>query len=203
MIIIFVARPLMNFAGCTPNLIEQCMLLVISTIAGLPFVTLLHIGTGFLQSIGKSFLNGFLHLVAYFLQTLIITPFLQYVIKVDVTLSNISQPIAQSTVGLIIFIMIFHGKYSLKPSFKMFFNKFSKETPKALIMALPMIPTALFAFLPATLILGFMTSAAASEKLRTDIIAVFTILQKFFMIGVALPKALSTGFLTAATHSMA
>ena len=43
-----------------------------------------------------------------------------------------------------------------------------------------MIPTALFAFSPATLILGFMTSAAASEKWRTDIVAVFTILSEIF-----------------------
>lgn len=64
--ITFISIPLMNFAGCTPDLIEQCNLLVISTIAGLPFVTLFHIGTGFLQSIGKPFLNGSLHLVGYF-----------------------------------------------------------------------------------------------------------------------------------------
>lgn len=41
--ITFISRPLMNFAGCTPDLIEQCNLLVISTIAGLPFVNLFHI----------------------------------------------------------------------------------------------------------------------------------------------------------------
>ena len=201
--ITFIARPLMNFAGCTPDLIDQCMLLVISTIAGVPISTLFHIGTGFLQAIGKPFLNGALHLVANCLQTFIITPFLQFIIQIDVTLSNISQPLAQSLVGLILFVLIFKGKYSLKPRLDMFFWHFSSETPKALLMSLPTIPSFLFALLPSSLILRFMTSASATDTLKTDVIAVFTILQKMFLIGMALPMALSIGFLTAATHSMA
>lgn len=202
-IVTFIARPLMNFAGCTPDLIEKCMLLIISTIAAIPFSTIFHVGTGFLQAIGKPVLNGFLHLVASCLQTFIITPFLQFVVRIDVTLSNISQPIAQSIVGIAIFTFIFKGKYSLKPTFQMFFNGFSNETPKALLMSIPMIPTQLFALLPSSLILRFMTSASSSDSHKTDVIAVYTILQKMFMIGMAIPSSLSIGFLTAATHSIA
>lgn len=202
-IITLIARPIMIFAGCTPDLIEQCMLLVISLIAGLPFSTLFHIGTGFLQAIGKAVMNGILHLIANCLQTFAITPFLQYVVKIDVTLSNISQPIAQSIVGMFVLIMIFKGKYSLKPNYKMLFNPFTKETGKSLLMSLPIIPTFIFGILPSSLILRYMTSASASDELKTDVIGVYTVLQKIFLIGMALPMALSIGCLTAATHSMA
>lgn len=198
----FIARPIMNFAGCTPDLIERCMLLIISSIAGLPFTTIFHISTGYLQAIGKAVLNGVLHLAANCLQTFIITPFLQFVLKIDVTFSNISQPIAQSIIGLIVFKKIFFGSYSLKPSFNMLFKKFSPETSKALIMALPMIPVWLYDLLPSSLILRFMTTASTSDKLKRDVIGVYTVLQKIFLFGMALPMALSIGFLTAATHSM-
>lgn len=201
-VITFIARPIMNFAGCTHELIEKCMLLIISSVAGLPFTTIFHISTGFLQAIGKAVLNGLLHLAANCLQTFIITPFLQFVLKIDVTFSNISQPIAQSIIGLIVFKNIFYGKYSLKPTFQMFFRGFCKETKKALIMSIPMIPVWLYDLLPSSIILRFMTIASTSDKLKTDVIGVYTVLQKIFLIGMGLPMALSNGFLTAATHSM-
>ena len=201
-LITFVAIPLMNFAGCTPNLIDQCMLLVISTIAGVPFATLFHIGTGFLQAIGKPFLNGALHLIANCLQTFIITPFLQFVIKIDVTLSNISQPISQGIIGLILFILIFRHKFTLKPTLNLFFTPFTKETLKALVMSLPMIPVFVYDLFPASLILRFMTSSSTSEEFKTDVIGVYTVIQKIFLIGYAPPLALSFGFLTAATYSI-
>lgn len=201
-IITFIARPIMNFAGCTPELIEKCMLLIISSIAGLPFTTIFHISTGYLQAIGNAVLNGLLHLAANCLQTFLITPFLQFVLKIDVTFSNISQPIAQSIIGLIVFRQIFQGKYSLKPSFQMWFRGFSSETIKALVMSLPMIPVWLYDLLPSSFILRFMTKASTSDQLKTDVIGVYTVLQKIFLIGMGLPMALSIGFLTAATHSM-
>ena len=192
----------MNFAGCTPDLIEKCMLLIISSIAGLPFTTIFHVSTGFLQAIGNAVLNGLLHLAANCLQTFIITPILQFVLKIDVTFSNISQPIAQSIIGLIVFIRIFRGKYSLKPSFQMWFSKFSHETWISLILALPMIPVWLYDLLPSSLILRFMTKASTSDQLKTDVIGVYTVLQKIFLFGMGLPMALLIGFLTAAMHSI-
>lgn len=202
-IITFCARPIMNFAGCTPDLIEQCMLLVISTIAGLPLYSLFHITTGFLQAIGKSVLNGLLHLVANVFQTFLLTPFLQFIVKIDVTLSNISQPIAQSIIGLFLFYRIFKGKYSLKPTFDMWFKPFSPETKVAFKMALPLIPTFVFALLPSTLILRYMTLASSTESLKTDVIGVFTVISKIFIMALALPAAISGGFLTIATHAIA
>ena len=202
-IITFIARPIMQFAGCTPNIIERCMLLIISTIAGLPFYSLFHIGTGFLQGIGKAVMNGLIHLAANILQTFIITPLILFVFKVDVTLVNISQPIAQSIIGFILFVFIFLGKFSLQPTFDMWFEPFSRETRKGMIMSLPLIPSFINALVPSSLILRYMTSACETEALKTDVIAVFTVILKIFMMGVALPIALSVGFLTTGTHSMA
>lgn len=202
-IITFIARPIMEFAGCTPNIIERCMLLIISTIAGLPFYSLFHIGTGFLQGIGKAVMNGLIHLGANILQTFVITPLLLFAFKVDVTLINISQPIAQSIFGIILFICIFNGRFSLQPTMQMWFFPFCKETRKGALMSLPLIPTFINALVPSSLILRYMTSACEDQKMKTDIIAVYTVILKIFMIGLALPVALSVGFLTTGTHSMA
>ena len=199
----FLARPIMKFAGCTPNIIERCMLLVISTIAGLPFYTLFHIGTGFLQGIGKAVMNGFVHLAANILQTFVITPILLFVLKVDVTMMSISQSIAQSLVGVVLFLCIFSGKFTLQPSMKMWFMPFSRETRKGALMSLPLIPTFINALVPSSLILRYMTAACENQQMKTDVIAVYTVILKIFMIGLALPLALSVGFLTTGTHSMA
>lgn len=198
----FVSRPLMKFSGCTLDIIEDCMLLIISSIAGLPFTSIFHISTGVLQSIGKAVLNGLIHLFANCFQTFLITPLLQYLIKIDVTLTNISQPIAQSILGLVIFVLIFKHKFSLKPTFNLFFKPFSKETLKALVMSLPMIPVFIYDLLPASLILSFMTSTSSDDDFKNDVIGVYTVIQKVFLIGNALPLALSYGFLTTATYSL-
>lgn len=198
----FVSRPIMTFSGCPEELIEQAYLLIISNISGLPIYTFFHITTGFLQAIGRTVLNGVLHFAANLLQTFIITPLLQFGLKIDVTLSNISQPIAQSVIGLTLFVMIFRGKFSLKPSFRMWFAPFSRETRTAIVMSLPMIPTLLFTLLSSTIILRFMTLACETDKMRTDIIAIYTIIQKIILICVAVPIALTGGYITAATHSV-
>lgn len=69
-------------------------------------------------------------------------------------------------------------------------------------MSLPMIPVSIYDLLPASLILNFMTSASASEEFKTDVIGVYTVILKIFLIGNALPMALSVGFLTTATYSL-
>ena len=161
------------------------------------------IGTGFLQGIGKAVMNGLVHLAANILQTCIITPLLLFAVKIDVTLVNISQVIAQSIVGIILFLFIFNGKFSLQPSMEMWFSPFSRETRKGALMSLPLIPTFINALVPSSLILRYMTSACDDQKKKTDIIAVYTVILKIFMIGLALPVSLSVGFLTTGTHSMA
>ncbi|OHS94774.1 hypothetical protein TRFO_39065 [Tritrichomonas foetus] len=201
-LITFVSRPIMNFAGCTPELIEQCMLLIISTIAGLPIATFFHVGTGFLQGIGKPVLNGIIHLIANCLQTFMITPLLQYIIKIDVTMSNVSQVIAQSIIGIILFVLIFAGKFSLKPTFQMWFNPFCHDVKIALAMAIPLIPTFIYALVPSTLIMRYMT-AAASPEIVTSVISVYTVFSKVLLMGVALPLSLGGGLITAGTHALA
>ena len=203
--LLFFARPLMLFAGCTEDLIENCYLLIISTIAGLPLYSFYHLLTGFLQGIGKPVLNGLVHLAANCLQTLVFTPLLQFVFKVDMTLSNIALPLSQSIFGLLLIILIFKGKFSLKPTWEMWFRPFSKEIKTAFLMALPFIPTFVFMLLPPTLILRFMTEAASksTDANAQAVISAYTVCQKVLMIAQALPAALGVGFISAGTHSIA
>ncbi|OHT16592.1 hypothetical protein TRFO_41719 [Tritrichomonas foetus] len=201
-IMIFCARPIMLFAGCSDDLIDKCFSLVTSTVACLPIFVFFFTTTGFLQGIGKPVLNGIYHLIANILQTFIITPILQFILKIDVTISNISQAIAQSLVGLFILFLIMNGKYTLRPKYSMFFESFSKETKRALIMGLPVIPSMIYIILPPMLLLRFMTNAAAGDsKTVKDIIAVFTVFQKTILIGSAIPVALVSGMLSSGTHS--
>lgn len=201
-ILTFVARPIMTFAGCTADLLEPSYLLLISTISALPIYTFFHVGTAFLQAIGRPVLNGILHLAANVLQTFIMTPFLQFALKVNVTLSSLSQPFSQSIIAIILFVLIFMGKFSLKPSLKMFFAPFSSQTRKAISMAFPMLPMFCYTLIPPTLLLRYITSACETDSGKTDVIAVFTVIQKMIMMCILAPVALASGYITAATHAL-
>ena len=202
-IINFCARPLLLFSGCPEDLIEQVFLLVIVTVAPLCMTTLFHMSTGFLQANGRPVMNGLFQLAAKVLQTFIMTPILQYGIKVDVTLSNLSMSVSQSFFGLLLFILIYQGKFILKPTFDMWFNPFHPELKKALIYSLPSIPAYVYSLIPPIFILRYMTQASKTETIKTDVIAVYTIIQKMVLIGLAIPQAVSIGFLTSTTHALA
>ncbi|OHS97998.1 hypothetical protein TRFO_09177 [Tritrichomonas foetus] len=203
-IILFIARPLMMFAGCTEELIENCTLLVVVAIAGTPITSFFHVLTGFLQGIGKPVLNGFLHLLASCFQTFIFTPLLQFALKVDITMSNLSQVLSQSIIGIVLFVLIFRGKFSLKPNFDLWFNPFSHELKSSFLLSLPMIPSFIYALIPSTLIMRFMTSAASEmdSSVVNSVISVYTVFIKIQMFVQAIPISLANGLITAGTHAI-
>lgn len=195
----YIVRPILQFAGCTTDLIDRAECLVRIVMAGLPVVMIYHLSCAFIQAIGKSILNGALHVVGIAVQCAVFSPIFLFLFKIDVTECQLASVLAQSIVGLVLFIFIFKGKFSIQPKLSMFFNPISKEVFKALLMASPSLIASATMLLPPTLILRFLTQAAGDEA--TNYAGVYTIFQKIVLIAGSVPIALAMGLTSAGTHA--
>ena len=107
----FLVHPLLIFMNCPEILRNKCYLLVSVSLAASPFVLIFNIACSFLQAIGRSFLNGILHVGQSIFQVLILTPLLLFVFKIDITLIALQISISQSIIGIILFILIYTNKF--------------------------------------------------------------------------------------------
>lgn len=101
----------------------------------------------------------------------------------------------------VLMILIFRGKFSIKPTFKMFTNKFSSEIRSALKIGLSILVEILSGSLPNVLLQKFLGSAANSIGEYNEAIGAWTVLLRVYSFVLAIDYGLCQGFLPAASYA--
>ena len=160
-IFVFISKPMLKFMGCTDEIAEDCFDYLIPIICISPLTGIYQMGCGFLQSEGRSILNTLMQLSAFVLNCGLFAPLLFFVAKVKVNLAGLPFALSQIIPGIVLLILIFNGKFNLKPKWRYWGQKFSKETWTALKLALPFVLNIIAGAFPPMLLMNFMMKAAA------------------------------------------
>lgn len=196
----FLVNPMLDFMNCPDSLKNQCYLLLTVSLGASPFILIFNISCSFLQAIGRSFLNGILHIVQSIFQVLILTPLFLFVFKIDITLIALQYSISQSLLGIILFIMIYTNKFGYKASFSSYPSPILVDTIKALKNSLPSALGFICNVVPPIFIMRFLLSTAKSQEDLESLAGIQTILGKVSVLSASVGMAINSGLITVGTY---
>lgn len=178
LVFFYVAKPLLRFMGCDEDITNQGYQYLTPILAFMPLITLFQVSCGFLQSEGRSVLCGIMQLTAFALNCCIFAPIFLFVLKVPLKYAGISFALSQSIPGIVLTILIFSGKFTLKPKWRQLCKGFKKDSFHALLLASPFFINVLAGSLPPMLLLTLMMKAAKEAGIAEQVGEIFPVFLK-------------------------
>lgn len=197
--IVFLIKPYMTFIGCPDYMIDPMFYFILPLALSSPLINWFSCSISYLQMIGQSGLSALVKVLSYVLQCGLFTPLLLFAIKVPTSLIKLSTAFSTSILAILFLTLIFRGKFSLKVDIRLLLSKFTKYSYQSLILASPTLLQFLCYVLPPMLILKSLTSVAKDQSKAIG--GVFAVFNKIILIVTAVPGAISSGYLSAATHA--
>ena len=197
----FISKPMLIFMGCTEDIASECLSYLIPIIIVSPFTGIFQMCCGFLQGEGRSVLNAVMHLLTFVLNCGLFAPIFLFVLKFDIKLAGLSFALSQILPSIILLCLIFNGKFNLKPTWKLWCKKFSKETIISLKLGLPFVLNVIAGTFPPMYMMNLMMKAA-SEIDETQYVAnSFSVFLKIQPIINSFSQGLSQGMLASCSFA--
>jgi Na+-driven multidrug efflux pump len=197
----FISRPLLVFMGCTGDIADQGRDYLLPVLFAMPFITTFQLSCGFLQSEGRSLLCGTMQLLAFVLNCGFFSPVLLLVIKIPLRLAGLSFALSQSIVGVVLTVLIYSGRFGLKPQPRAWLGPFHSEAFHGMLIALPFLINVLAASLPGMLLLTLLMKAAHSQGIGDKIGVIFPVFIKLNSAINSVSIGLCQGFLGAGSYA--
>ncbi|KAH0791800.1 MatE family protein [Histomonas meleagridis] len=195
----FLIKPFLRFCNCPSQYVQDAYNYLLPLVILNPFVTVITVEVNFLQSIGRSGLSGLFKIAACCLATLVFTPILVFAFKATSKYLKLATGLSEVIISILLFILIYSGKFSLKLNFRMLIEKPHKEILKALVLSLPIVLQLLNIILPPSIVIK---SLAKVDAEHSDLVgSAFSSFNRVNSILLALVGLFTAGFMSAATHA--
>lgn len=197
----FIVKPFLHFVGTPSNIMNTAFKFNLFQLIFNPFSNLYTMECCFLQSIGNSILLGIVVVISKIVQSVILTPFFLFVCKVDTIYMKLSTVVVDFLFSTLFFIFVFIGKFSLKPTFRMFFTfKISKDTINSLLYPLPYMFLFIGNCVSPMVVLKCLTSNNNAD-VNQEIGGVYAVFNQIFSINQALISAIVLAFMSTGNHA--
>ena len=201
-IMYFVLNPFLKFVGTPDYMIDPAWKYNLFLMCFSIFSNILSSEQSFILSIGRPILCAIICVSYKILQCLILDPFFLFVFKVPTMLMKLSKVVTEILFSIALFVVIFKGKFSLKPTIQSFLSfKFSRETFKSLLFPIPFTFAFVASLFPPMVILKALTDCAKQTGDSQAIGAVFAVFTQISGLNAAIPSMLTTSFMSTGTHA--
>lgn len=197
----FASVPMLIFMGCTEEVAESSLDYLLPILVVAPFTGIYQMGCGFLQSEGRSIANGFMQLGAFLLNCGIFAPLFLFELKVTLPFAGVPFALSQVIPGTVLTILIFAGKFNLKPKCGQLCKGMSKETWVAVKLAIPGFLNVLAGAFPPMLLMNYMMSAATEQGVAGPVASAFSVFLKVQTFANAFSIGISQGFIAAGSFA--
>lgn len=201
-IMYFILKPLLKFVGTPDYIIDPAWKYNFFLMCFSVFTNLFTTEQSFIGSIGRPILSAIIVVASKVLQCLILDPFFLFVFKVPTMLMKLSKVVTEILFSIALFVVIFRGKFSIKPLIKKFLScNFNKETFKSLLYPLPFTFSFVTSLFPPMIILKSLTDSAKQTDQSQAIGGVFAVFSQLNGLNAAIPSMLTTSFMITGTHA--
>ena len=200
-IILPISRPLIEWFGSSKEISYLCMKYLIPTTFGSFFSFLYMTSCGLIQSEGHSIIFGATQIVSLLLNMVVFCPLFLVRLKFGIWGASLATIVSQGVVGIFLFVLIFCGKFTLKPSFRMFFNKFSSQTREALKIGIASLISNYSYTLPEVMVQKYLNLSALSIGEYDTIIKVWGVIEKLYQFVGGSNDAFAIGLMPAASYA--
>ena len=182
LIILPITKPLVKWFGSDDRIANMCYSYMIPTSIGSFFIFLYYISCGILQAQGRSVLYGKLQFLSFFLNMCIFDPLFLVFFKTPIWGASLATLISQGLPGLILIFLIFKEKFTLKPTFKMFFQKITSNTYSALRIGFSSWLSSVSLTLPQILMQKYFNNASLAIGQYFTMIQIWAVMEKLYLI---------------------
>lgn len=194
------AKKLMRWYGADDEIADMCFdYLLPSLCCSMINYTYLSI-CGFLQAMSYSIVYGICQLSSGLLNMLCFDPAFLMGFKTGMWGASLATAISNFIPMLVLYILLFRGKFSIKLDFKLYLNKFNHHTFSALRVSLSQLISNLASSLPVLFLAKFVAQAAKNANDYTQIMAGWNVMERVYAFAISVCNALNQGFLPAASY---
>ena len=197
----FLTEPVLKYMNCPEYALKDAVGYILPICVTIPFTTLLHLSLGVLQGEGRSLLCGLIQLAVFVFNICILAPIILLGIKAPISWSGVPFSLAHGISGIIMTILIFSGKFSLKPTWSMWKEPLGKEVWQALKVASSIIISLMVGTWPPMLLTHYLYQVAFNINQFSDINNAFNTLMKIYPFVNSFTTGITQGFMTAASYS--
>lgn len=194
-------NPLMRWYGGDDEIVPMCMdYLLPSLCCGMLNYTYLSL-CGLLQSMGNSVLYGACQITSAILNMAAFDPLFLLGFKSGMWGASLATALSNLIPMLVLYILLFRGKFLVKPSFKQYLMKFNPHTWSALRVSVSQLIANLASSLPILILSKFVAQAAHNAQNYTEAMAAFNVNDRLYILAVCVCNGLNQGFLPAASYA--
>lgn len=200
-IILPISRPLIEWFGSSKEVSLMCFHYLMPTTFGAFLNFIYMVSCGLIQSEGHSIIFGITQVTSLVLNMACFAPMFLLGFKMDIWGASLATVCSEGLVGITLVILIFSGKFTIKPNFKMFFHKFSPQTWEALKIGLASLMEDFSYSIPEILIQKYLLSAAKAINEYDTIVEVWGVIEKLYQFVGGSNDAFAIGLLPAASYA--
>lgn len=199
-ILLPIAQPLIKWFGASHDIARMGFEYMIPLSAGSSFTFVFFMNCGLLQAEGHTFLYAFAQMGAFALYMLLNPLFLLY-FKLPIWGTSLASVISNSIPGVVLTILVFRGKFELKPKLNMIIKGFTHETLEGIKSGISTLFEEISLNLPLILMQKYISISANAVGEYTSVMAVWSIIADIEELCTCLCSAVMIGLLPAASYS--
>lgn len=200
-ILIPCAKPLVKFYGANDEIADMCMNYLYPQLCCC-FINYTYIMLcGLLQAMGKTVLYGICQVSSSLMTMFIFDPLFLIGLKSGMWGASVANTISALIPASVLYIMLFAGKFTIKPKFNMYLKKFNPHSVTALKVSISQLIENLGSSLPLFVIAKFVSLAANKINKYEPVMASWNILDRLYQFTACVCNALNQGFLPAGSYA--
>lgn len=194
-------KPLMRWYGGDDEIVPMCMdYLLPSLCCSMLNYTYLSL-CGLLQAMGNSGIYGICQVSSAVLNMACFDPLFLLGIKSGMWGASLATALSNFIPMIVLYILLFKGKFVVKPKFNMYFKKFSYHSWKALKVSLSQLIANLATSLPLLVLSKLIAQSSTNAGNYVDAMAVWNVNDRLYAFSISICNGLNQGFLPAASYA--
>ena len=200
-IMLNICKPLTKWFGADEHIQNMGFQYLIPVTGLTVFYEMYQICCGLLQSEGLSWIYGICQVCSLVLNMVCLDPLFLIAFKTPIWGASLASIIASFLPMSILMILIFKHKFTVKPTLKMFLNKFTPETKSALRLGLSTLVELLSGNLPDVIIQKWLGNSGNAIGQYNEVISAWNVLLRIYMFILGINNGIAQGLLPSASFA--
>ena len=194
------AKPIIRWLDAGDNIVDMSFHYLIPPLACSFISTTYLLSCGVLQAEGRTWAYAMAQTFSLVSNMILFDPLLLYLIK-KVFAATIATALTNGLPGIVIVTLLFLHKLTCKPTGRMFFKKFDKESYGALLTGISALIMNLSTTIPSIFLQKFIAIAANKIGAYETVMALWNANVRLYTLSLCVSMALNTAYLPAASYA--
>jgi Na+-driven multidrug efflux pump len=200
-LIYFLSEPMLRYMGCPEAMLPDSMGFITPIAWSIPLYVLLQISMGVIQGEGRAVLCGLLQLSVFVFNVGVVSPILFFGIEVSLKYTGLPYVFSRGIPSIILVVLVFSGKFSLKPKLSLCKNAISKNVWHGLGLASSYLLFLAVNVFPPMFLVHYLLLAASNIGEFGVVNPAFNTLMKIQVFVFSWIEGFSQGFMAAGSYA--